>query len=148
MLFIWYTDYKVYTIGTLSYCIRSLSVHGNDMDAINCLHAFDANFALSHTTHTPTHSPTRSLTQSLTLAHTHIYTRTHRYSHLLTLTFTLSHPQPLSLHYTPQLHHLSPSAIQLNGYIERLRGMLHDKDVNVVTNVIIVLDELLLDQVS
>ena len=54
-------------------------------------------------------------------------------------------------HYytTPQqLHHLSPSAIQLNGYIDRLRGMLHDKDVNVVTNVIVVLDELLLDQVN
>ena len=41
-----------------------------------------------------------------------------------------------------KLHHLSASAVASNGYMERLQLMLYDKDVNVVTNVIIVLDEL------
>ena len=51
----------------------------------------------------------------------------------------------LTNHY--QLHHLSETVVQTNDYMDRLQLMLYDKDVNVVTNVIIALDELQLDKV-
>ena len=46
-----------------------------------------------------------------------------------------------------QLHHLSETVVETNGYLEKLQVMLYDKDVNVVTNVIITLDELQLEKV-
>ena len=46
-----------------------------------------------------------------------------------------------------QLHHLCETVVETNGYLEKLQVMLYDKDVNVVTNVIITLDELQLEKV-
>ena len=41
-----------------------------------------------------------------------------------------------------KLHHLSPTLVQSNGYLGQLYAMLQDADGNVVTNVIMVLNEL------
>jgi len=45
-----------------------------------------------------------------------------------------------------KLHYLSPTLIEANGYMGRLYQLLQDPDANVVTNVIMVLHELLLSQ--
>lgn len=41
-----------------------------------------------------------------------------------------------------KLHYISPTMVQNNGYLEQLYAMLQDVDVNVVTNVIMALNEL------
>jgi vesicle coat complex subunit len=45
-----------------------------------------------------------------------------------------------------KLYHLSPSILEGSSYLEILQQLLYDKDVNVVTNVVTVLNELKLSQ--